>query len=95
MARKWASATFDGRPCGGKARAGDQVFGLLTRVRELSQQKENAVFAKLIRLLKNEDGATAIEYGMVAALVAVAAVTVLSTVGANLTGTSTRAANKL
>jgi pilus assembly protein Flp/PilA len=61
----------------------------------LSQQKENAVFAKLIRLLKNEDGATAIEYGMVAALVAVAAVTVLSTVGANLTGTSTRAANKL
>jgi pilus assembly protein Flp/PilA len=53
------------------------------------------VFATFIRLWMNQDGATAIEYGLIAALVAVAAVTVLSTVGANLTGTFTRAANKL
>jgi pilus assembly protein Flp/PilA len=48
-----------------------------------------------MRLLKNQDGATALEYGLIAALVAVAAVTVLSTVGANLTGTFTRVASKL
>jgi pilus assembly protein Flp/PilA len=57
--------------------------------------KEKAVFATFTRLLKNDDGATAIEYGLIAALVAVAAVTVLSTVGANLTSTFTRVANKL
>ena len=59
------------------------------------QQMEKAVFATCIRLLMNEDGATGIEYGLIAALVAVAAVTVLSTVGVNLTGTFTRVANKL
>ena len=43
------------------------------------------MFATLTKLLKNEDGATAIEYGLIAALIAVAAVTVLGTVGSNLT----------
>lgn len=38
----------------------------------------------LIRLFKNEDGATAIEYGLIAALIAVAAVATMSTVGTNL-----------
>jgi pilus assembly protein Flp/PilA len=37
-------------------------------------------------LLRNEDGATAIEYGLIAALIAVAAVTVMGTVGTNLSG---------
>ena len=40
--------------------------------------------AVFIRLLRNEDGATAIEYGLIAALIAVAAVTVMGTVGTNL-----------
>jgi pilus assembly protein Flp/PilA len=39
----------------------------------------------LAKLLKNEDGATAIEYGLIAALIAVAAVAAMTTVGANLT----------
>jgi pilus assembly protein Flp/PilA len=43
-----------------------------------------AFFAKL---LSNEDGATAIEYGLIAALIAVAAVTVMGTVGTNLSST--------
>jgi pilus assembly protein Flp/PilA len=47
------------------------------------------------RLLKNEDGATAIEYGLIAALIAVAAVTVLGNVGTNLTSTFSIVANKL
>jgi pilus assembly protein Flp/PilA len=49
----------------------------------------------MIKLFKNEDGATAIEYGLIAALIAVAAVTVLGTVGTNLTATFTTVANKL
>ena len=42
------------------------------------------MFGKLIALLKNEDGATAIEYGLIAALIAVAAVATMTTVGTNL-----------
>ena len=39
------------------------------------------------RLLRDDHGATEIEYGLIAALIAVAAVTVLGTVGTNLTTT--------
>jgi pilus assembly protein Flp/PilA len=46
-------------------------------------------------ILRNEDGATAIEYGLIAALIAVAAVTVMDTVGTNLTGVFTTVANSL
>ena len=53
------------------------------------------MFATLTKLLKNEDGATAIEYGLIAALIAVAAVTVLGTVGTNLTSTFSNVATKL
>jgi pilus assembly protein Flp/PilA len=53
------------------------------------------MFATMIKLFKNEDGATAIEYGLIAALIAVAAVTVLGTVGTNLTATFTTVSNKL
>jgi pilus assembly protein Flp/PilA len=42
------------------------------------------MMCKLIALLKNEDGATAIEYGLIAALIAVAAVATMTTVGTNL-----------
>ena len=53
------------------------------------------MFAPLTKHLKNEDGATAIEYGLIAALIAVAAVTVLGTVGTNLTTTFSTVAGKL
>ena len=53
------------------------------------------MFATLTKVLKNEDGATAIEYGLIAALIAVAAVTVLGTVGTNLTSTFSTVANDL
>jgi pilus assembly protein Flp/PilA len=56
---------------------------------------EIRMFATLTKLLKNEDGATAIEYGLIAALIAVAAVTVLGTVGTNLTATFSTVATKL
>jgi len=47
------------------------------------------------RFANDESGATAIEYGLIAALVSVAIVTVLGTVGDQLTATFTRVANEL
>ena len=45
------------------------------------------MFATLITLWKNEDGATAIEYGLIAALIAVAAIAAMQLVGTSLTAT--------
>jgi len=53
------------------------------------------MFASLIKLIRDEDGATAIEYGLIAALIAVAAVTIMTTVGSNLTSVFTTVATKL
>jgi pilus assembly protein Flp/PilA len=41
----------------------------------------------LVKLFHDESGATAIEYGLIAALVAVVIVTALTTVGTNLKST--------
>jgi pilus assembly protein Flp/PilA len=38
----------------------------------------------MIRFIKNEEGATAIEYGLIASLIAVVLITVLTTVGTSL-----------
>lgn len=47
------------------------------------------------RLMTNEEGATAIEYGLIAALIAVAAVVVMGTVGTNLSSTFNTVAGNL
>jgi len=47
------------------------------------------------KLLKDEAGVTAIEYGLIAALIAVAAVTVMGTVGTNLSSTFSKVAASL
>jgi pilus assembly protein Flp/PilA len=39
------------------------------------------------KLFKNEEGATAIEYGLIAALIAVAAIVAMGALGNNLTNT--------
>lgn len=41
----------------------------------------------LKKFRKNEEGATAIEYGLIAALVAVAAITAMQSLGTNLSST--------
>jgi pilus assembly protein Flp/PilA len=41
----------------------------------------------LSKLFKDESGATAIEYGLIAALIAVVIITAVTTVGTNLTAT--------
>ena len=43
--------------------------------------------SKFLKLIKNEEGATAIEYGLIAALIAVAIITAVSTVGTQLNET--------
>ena len=53
------------------------------------------MFVTLMRLCKNEDGATAIEYGLIAALIAVAAISAMQLVGTNLTSTFNNVASKL
>ncbi len=47
------------------------------------------------RFLKDESGATAIEYGLIAALVAVVLVTALSTMGNKLSGTFNKVTSNL
>ncbi len=47
------------------------------------------------RFVKNEFGATAIEYGLIAALIAVAIITALTSVGTKLGGTFNNVAGKL
>lgn len=53
------------------------------------------MYSLLMRLLQDESGATAIEYGLIAALIAVAAVNVMGTVGHNLSTTFNTVATKL
>ncbi len=45
--------------------------------------------------IQNESGATAIEYGLIAALIAVAAITAMTTLGGKLTSTFTNVSDKL
>ncbi len=40
--------------------------------------------SKFLKLIRNEKGATAIEYGLIAALIAVAAIAAMSSVGSKL-----------
>ena len=47
------------------------------------------------KLIQDEAGVTAIEYGLIAALIAVAAVTIMGTVGTNLSQTFSRVASSL
>ena len=54
-----------------------------------------AMFVLLTRLINDERGVTAVEYGLIAALIAVAAVAVMATVGTNLKGTFSTVGSKL
>jgi len=56
---------------------------------------EKSMFGKFTTLLKDESGATAIEYGLIAALVSVAAITALGTMGQSLKAMFTTVANAL
>jgi pilus assembly protein Flp/PilA len=51
--------------------------------------------AKFIKLLKNAEGATAIEYGLIAALIAVAAIGAMQGIGTKLNSTFNNVSNVL
>ena len=51
--------------------------------------------AKLLKLFKNEEGATAIEYGLIAALIAVAAIAAMQNIGTRLSTTFNNVSNNL
>ena len=51
--------------------------------------------AKLLKLIKDIKGATAIEYGLIAALIAVAAITAMGNIGNELGTTFNTVATKL
>ena len=53
------------------------------------------MLATLTRLVKREDGATAIEYGLIAALIAVAAISAFNAVGSSLLSTFNNVSSKL
>jgi len=51
--------------------------------------------AILARMLRNDDGATAIEYGLIAALIAVVIIGAVTVVGTSLSATFTSVSNAL
>ena len=51
--------------------------------------------AKFLKLIKNNKGATAIEYGLIAALIAVAAIGAMSSIGTSLSATFTSVSGNL
>ncbi len=50
---------------------------------------------KFLKLIKNSKGATAIEYGLIAALIAVAAISAMTSIGTKLGTTFNNVSNKL
>jgi len=51
--------------------------------------------ALVSRFLKDESGATAIEYGLIASLIAVAIITAATTLGGNISATFNSVANSI
>jgi pilus assembly protein Flp/PilA len=51
--------------------------------------------AKFLKLIKNEKGATAIEYGLIAALIAVAAIGAMGAIGTSLSSTFSQVSEEL
>jgi pilus assembly protein Flp/PilA len=51
--------------------------------------------SKFLKLIKNEEGATAIEYGLIAALIAVAAIGAMQGIGNKLNTTFNNVSNSL
>ena len=85
--------------------ARNHAFGLLSRslthaLPEASRiaafhQREKNMASIIGRLMHDESGATAIEYGLIAALVALALITALTSMGTSVSGKFNSVANEL
>ncbi len=51
------------------------------------------MFTKVLNFLQEEEGVTAIEYGVIAALIIVVCITIITTVGTNLNTTFSKVAS--
>ena len=54
---------------------------------DLTRQSRSLFMSKIFAFLRDESGATAIEYGLIAALISVVIITAVKLVGTNLTAT--------
>ena len=61
----------------------------------IDRLKEILMLSIFRRLMKNEEGATAIEYVLIASLISVAAITAMRTVGGKVTNVLTNVANSM
>jgi len=57
--------------------------------------KKECNMKKFIKFLRDEEGVTAIEYGLIAALIAVVIILAVTSVGTNLTAVFNRVATEL
>jgi pilus assembly protein Flp/PilA len=71
------------------------LVNLLYSIWARVNQRNNPMRAFLANLLYDESGVTAVEYALVAALIAVAAVIILGNIGTNLTSVFSKTASKL
>jgi pilus assembly protein Flp/PilA len=68
-----------------------QVVGEISR----TWNQGAKTMSKFLKLIKNSKGATAIEYGLIAALIAVAAIAAMQNIGTKLGTTFNNVSNKL
>ena len=81
-------------PHGGLVFGGEQVFTGLSP-HHLLASKEIPMSKFVTKFMNDESGATAIEYGLIAALIAVAIITAATSVGTSLSGTFNTVSGKL
>lgn len=67
----------------------------LRTYKNLSEEKSTTMFSAVKCLVKDDSGATLVEYGLLLALVALAAVATMTTLGSNIKTLFTSAANEL
>jgi pilus assembly protein Flp/PilA len=65
------------------------------KVFEVIHSRERTMLSILRRLMRNHDGATAIEYTLIASLIAVAAIAAMGSVGTKVNGVLTNVANSM
>jgi pilus assembly protein Flp/PilA len=53
------------------------------------------MFVHLAKLVRDENGATAIEYGLIAAMISIACIAAMNAIGSSLTGTFNNVSSKL
>jgi pilus assembly protein Flp/PilA len=75
---------------------GNLQFGLQVGATRLPHvEPRSKTMSKFLKLIRNSKGATAIEYGLIAALIAVAAIAAMQSIGTKLGSTFNNVSNEL